>query len=259
MSGNVKIFNPVTDPVRKQLKSHEIDLIAAGYEAWLVLPIAAIKDNHAVRLKEVNAIKMELKEAIVRLTEEHRQAFEDLTKSWPPAGSGTLTDGTYGDIVVSGGGTIFTLTDDVSNQQLVISKAGVVQGTRPEVNFIEGAGMTITVTDDVVNNRVNITFASAAGGGYNYTLVNTTPYNIASTSGIHWFMFDASGGAITVNLPTAVGNTAELWCKRAAGSGNDVTYVPNGAETINGQASLIQRIDGTLDKFISDGANWHRA
>ena len=67
---------------------------------------------------------------------------------------------------------------------------------------------------------------------------------------------DASGGAVTVNLPTAVGNAGALIeVRKADSSTNTVTVVPNGTQTINGAASLV--IYNQYDSYSlrSDGAN----
>jgi hypothetical protein len=54
---------------------------------------------------------------------------------------------------------------DTTTQRIVVSKAGAVVGTRPQVNFIEGLNVTLTVADDSANNRVNVTVTSTGGGG----------------------------------------------------------------------------------------------
>src|SRR5215831_7064745 len=54
--------------------------------------------------------------------------------------------------------------DDTSNQRVQAALAGVLQGTRRQLNFIAGAGQTLNVTDNPGANRVDITI-SASGTG----------------------------------------------------------------------------------------------
>lgn len=71
---------------------------------------------------------------------------------------------------LSGGGDLtadrtLSVTPDSTNQQLRISAAGVLVGTRREVNLIQGSGVTLTVADNAGANRVDVTVSAAGGGG----------------------------------------------------------------------------------------------
>lgn len=118
-------------------------------------------------------------------------------------GTAVLADGDYGDIIVSGSGTVMTVDPapvpstrtisttlpitgggDLSanrtlafdgstlldnNARVKVDKAGVGVGTRRELNFIEGSNITITITDDNPNEKVDIEIASSGGGGSGLT------------------------------------------------------------------------------------------
>jgi hypothetical protein len=43
--------------------------------------------------------------------------------------------------------------------------AGANVGTQPRLNLTEGANVTLTITQDLVNHEIDVTIASAAGGG----------------------------------------------------------------------------------------------
>ena len=65
------------------------------------------------------------------------------------------------------------------------------------------------------------------------TITNAdSPYTVES--GDYWLKCDCTGGAITVDLPTAVGNTRELLIQKVDVSANAVTIEGFNAETING-------------------------
>lgn len=69
---------------------------------------------------------------------------------------------------------------------------------------------------------------------------------------------NATGGAFSVTLPTAVGKQ-EQWfvVKRTNGGGNNVTIAASGAETIDGAASVVLAAQYNFRWVISDNANWH--
>lgn len=67
---------------------------------------------------------------------------------------------------------------------------------------------------------------------------------------------DASGGAVTVNLPTAVGNAGALIeVRKTDSSANTVTVDGSGTETINGAATLVIYAQYDSYSLRSNGAN----
>lgn len=110
-------------------------------------------------------------------------------------------------------------------------------------------------TDKILEYR---TAASISGGSSGYTVHSITnadhPYTIAETSGDIIILADSSGGAITVNVPTAVGNTAKYTIKLVT-AGNTLTITPDGVETIDGSATAPISVANVALTFISDNAN----
>lgn len=105
----------------------------------------------------------------------------DITIDASGGGGGLPPDGTYGDVVVSGAGTIWTITDDTSNQQVAVYEDGFIRGTRPRINFYDDGGpVSVTVADDSINNRVDIEITST-GIGTITSVTGTSP--ISSTGG----------------------------------------------------------------------------
>lgn len=71
------------------------------------------------------------------------------------------------------------------------------------------------------------------------------------------YSVSASGGAVTANLPTAVGCAGkEFFVKKTDSSANTVTLDPNGSETINGAATLALSTQHEGVSIESDGTNW---
>jgi hypothetical protein len=82
--------------------------------------------------------------------------------------------------------------------------------------------------------------------------------NYTATAADEYILCDASGGAFTITLPTAVGINGKLFTiKKTDSSGNAVTVDGDGSETIDG--ALTKLISAPYDamKIISDNANWH--
>lgn len=73
------------------------------------------------------------------------------------------------------------------------------------------------------------------------------------------FEVDATGGPLTISLPTAVNCAGKSYFFSFISSTsvvNTVTINHFGTQTINGAASLTMFINGSTLEIISDGANW---
>ena len=96
------------------------------------------------------------------------------------------------------------------------------------------------------------------GGGITIISVSSTPYNLAPTSNRYLLLIDASAGAVVINLPTAVGNTAEFIFKKIDSTLNTVTIEGLAAETIDTELNKTILFQNTSFSIISDNANWQR-
>jgi hypothetical protein len=90
--------------------------------------------------------------------------------------SGTITANTTNALTIGTGlsGTSFNGSSAVTiavnstldaNARVGVEKAGVLVGTRRNINFIEGSNITLTIVDDPTNEEVDVTIASTGGGG----------------------------------------------------------------------------------------------
>ena len=120
-----------------------------------------------------------------------------------------------------------------------------------KVNISATPGNTLTLNPD------GLFVPAGGGGGFAYTVVNvnTTPYTIVPITGVYVYLVDASGGSITMNFPTAIGNTALYTVKKVDNSANTVILDPNGAQTLDGQATQTIRFQNTSVDIYSDNAN----
>lgn len=68
---------------------------------------------------------------------------------------------------------------------------------------------------------------------------------------------NCTSNAITVSLPTAVGNEAIYNIKKTDSTANAVTIDPSGAQTIDGAATAVISVQFASLTLVSDGSNWH--
>ena len=131
----------------------------------------------------------------------------DVTIDASGGGGGLPPDGTYGDVVVSGAGTIWTVTDDTSNQQVAVYEDGFIRGTRPSLNFYDDGGIvSVTVADNPGNNAVDIGISTTLPGPVYLVAHDENTQTAASRDtgypmSIHWT--DESNG-ITINSHTEI-------------------------------------------------------
>jgi len=85
---------------------------------------------------------------------------------------------------------------------------------------------------------------------------SSTPLNLTSTSGNLTVLCDATSASITVNLPTAVSNTATFTFKKVDSSANTVTVDGNGTETIEGSLTAVISVQYVSITIVSNNTNW---
>ena len=101
---------------------------------------------------------------------------------------------------------------------------------------------------------LNNNFISVGASGYTVINVNTTPYTVVPVTGQVIYNVDTSGGSITINLPTAIGNAASYTISNRGS--NSVVIDPFGAQTINGNVTQTLLFQNTSVDIYSDGANY---
>ena len=69
-------------------------------------------------------------------------------------------------------------------------------------------------------------------------------------------LVNASGGAVIITLPTAVGSTRAYSVKKTDASANTVTVATTGGQTIDGGATATIAVQYVAVSVVSDGSNW---
>ena len=81
--------------------------------------------------------------------------------------------------------------------------------------------------------------------------------NHSANTGSEIILCDCTSNAITVNLPTAVGNQARLTIKKIDSTANTVTIDAAGSQTIDGGLTSVISAQYSSITVVSDNSNWH--
>lgn len=93
-------------------------------------------------------------------------------------------------------------------------------------------------------------------GGLSASVVTKTDaYDIADADST--VFADASGGAFTLTLPTAVGRTGRLFLIKRVNSGANAVTIDSDGGTIDGASVVVLSREGEFRIVQSDGTNWH--
>lgn len=123
----------------------------------------------------------------------------------------------------------------------------------PQESIIDFVGAGVTASAGA--GKTIITIPGGGTSTYSIVVVSTTPYIILPTSGITIYLVNCTVGHITMQFPSAIGNTATYGIKKTDSSSNTVILTPSGAETIDGQATQTIRFKNTEVDIFSDNAN----
>jgi len=119
------------------------------------------------------------------------------------------------------------------------------------------------INSESATDKQNLEADGASGAAWRSHAVGTTvvtitsvdsPYTISTADTV---LSNGAGGAITVNLPTAVGISGRvLLIKRINSGANKTTVDGNGAQTIDGAATVDLTKQYETLMIQSDGSNW---
>lgn len=207
----------------------------------------------------------------------------DGTFAAPPGGSGGISWSTISSAnvatavtntgyIMSTGGTLRTVTlpaaatagfnvtvKAVGGQVRVVSNGNVVAGIGSGNDIILNDGMVVSLVASATS-AIEVVYAGATDTTVNgnYTVLSkTSAYTGVATSGKVIIKCDASGGAFTITLPTAVGSTAEYVVKKIDSSTNFVTVATTSSQTIDGGTTAVIKKQYEAVDMISDNANWN--
>ncbi len=100
---------------------------------------------------------------------------------------------------------------------------------------------------DQILDASNLAFSSSSA---------TTNTTLTETDGINVKLINATSGAVTVTLPTAVSNAASFIIKKTDSSTNKVTIDGYSTETIDGGTTYVLNDQYNYVEIVSNGTNW---
>lgn len=157
-----------------------------------------------------------------------------------------LVEGTGIDLVYSDVGNTLTVSviNNTTTQKVRVSKAGVLVGTRQEINLIEGTNITLTVTDNGGSDRVDVTVNAAAGT----SLVDyKDSVRVATTANI------TLSGTQTVDGISLSVNDRVLVKNQSTASANGLYNVQSGAWTRTSDSDTSAEVTSGLLVYVSEG------
>jgi hypothetical protein len=167
-----------------------------------------------------------------------------------------------GDIVTLLGTTttLWRCTSDERFGVLGTDRGGTGSATFPSSAYLVAtAANTYASRTFQQGNGIKVTNGSGVSG--NTTI--TAGYDVASYAATGTAIYglnkvDGTGGAFTLNLPTAVGRTGEkIVVKRIDNNPlNVITIDPDGSETIDGATTVPITLQWQSFTLVSDGTNW---
>lgn len=203
--------------------------------------------------------------------------FSSVAGSGDVSGPGSSTDnaivrfdGTTGKLIQNSGVTISDTNDLVVAGDATVN-GSVTLGNASGDTVTHNAG-TVSIPNDLnfdsntlfldaANNRIAVRSATAHSAlqvAGSLAAVLTALSANTTLSDVHYAVtVDASGGAKTITLPTAVGITGRMYViKKIDSSSNAVTVDANGSQTIDGALTVDLASQYEAMTIISDGANW---
>jgi hypothetical protein len=91
-----------------------------------------------------------------------------------------------------------------------------------------------------------------------FTVISTKTSNYGPGAGQGEFVLaNATSGAITITLPTAVSNKFYYGIKKVDSSTNTVTFATTSSQTIDGGSTAVIKVQYASITLVSDGSNWN--
>ncbi len=104
-----------------------------------------------------------------------------------------------------------------------------------------------------ITNFDQILDASNLAFSYN---TNSASASLTAVDGINVQLVNATSGAVTITLPTAVNNNASFIIKKTDSSANVVTIDGASSETIDGDLTYKLNDQYNYVEIVSNGTNW---
>lgn len=119
--------------------------------------------------------------------------------------------------------------------------------------ILDVAGLTASRTLTVQDKAGTLAVLSDVS---NVVTQTAATRNETITEGGIFILCDCTSNAITVNLPTAVGNKSVISIKKIDSSTNTVTIDPFSTQTVDGSTTALLQVQNVAITLVSDNSNW---
>jgi hypothetical protein len=129
----------------------------------------------------------------------------------------------------------------------------------PRIVVLNGSTTPVFLVDkegDLTASSVTVTGNTTFGAAVNFPVTSVSTNTTLGNT--HFLVLvNATGGAVTITLPSASGNTGRMYViMKTDASANSVTIAPTGGQFINGAASISFNTQWQKYTVMSDGSNW---
>lgn len=147
------------------------------------------------------------------------------------------------------------VTITVNNETGATAGNRILTGTGSNITLFNNASLLLSYDNTSSRWRV-ISNLGATGGSSDLSIVTvTTTYSIGNNDNL--VLANATSGAFTVTLPTAVGITGrQIRVFKTDSTVNRVTIATTSSQTINGSTTQVLGTQYDVVTMVSDGANW---
>lgn len=150
-------------------------------------------------------------------------------------------------------GDITDLENGKLNLSTVTTKGDILAATASATIARLGVGSNGQVLTADSAEASGLKWAAVAGGS---SAVDTISTSATISTSNDFILVNTSGGAVTLTLPTAVGNTGKIFTFKLIDATNVLTIDGDGAETVEGAATRTVTHSNKTYSIISDGTNW---
>ena len=150
---------------------------------------------------------------------------------------GTGTDNTVDKLQINGSATATVLKSTVATGTAPFVVASTTKVANLNAALLDGVAITGFETAKVV------------------VTVSSSSYTATATSGTTILLCNTASNNVTVNLPTAVGNTAVYEIKKIS-SANSMIIDGFSTQTIDGDQTITIVVENESLTLVSDNANW---
>lgn len=124
-----------------------------------------------------------------------------------------------------------------------------------DMNLKAGTNVTITYTNNNTTKKTDVTFSASGTGGSSRSVQSISANQVLDSAAGTDYVYICTG-TLTLTMPTASGSS-NLYTIKNAGTGV-ITILPDGADTLDNDVSIIMPVRYTSVDLISDSvANWN--